>query len=104
MFEMDETQRNTVTKNVQDMKPVSKCPSIWVEAIPDEPLPTYQVYISISAPQEDGFMISIFPVAPEMGSSGNVSLGVTLPGSGGKFYQVLQYPTGNLPRTLILIF
>lgn len=96
IYEMDMAQRDTVTKNIQNTEPVSKCPSIWVETLSKEKIPTYLVYISISAPQEDSFMVAIHQPRG-LNPSGYVSLGVTLPGSGENIVVVAKYqpPSGQ---------
>ena len=91
MFEMDKTQRDTVVENIQDTKPISQCPLVWVETISDAQTPTYLVYISMIAPDEDSFMVAIHPATSAMDSLGNGILGVTLPGSEGNILMTAAY-------------
>ena len=93
MFEMDKTQRDTVAKNIQETPPVSQCPPVWVETISDAQTPTFLVYISLSAPKEDSFLVAAHPASSGMDSLGNASLGVTLPGSDGNIVVTAIYKT-----------
>ena len=54
-----EEEVNALIENMLNDEPVSKCPSVFIESIPTESLPTYFVYISAS--QGDPFWVSIHP-------------------------------------------
>ena len=85
------------------MEPVSTCPHVWVETLPGEEIPSYNVYIPAS--QGDGFLAAIHTANPESVPFGSAAIGTVPPDANENVITFLQYQPsarGGRPEEFVI--
>jgi hypothetical protein len=89
---LTEQQQTKLIENMMNNKPFSRCPEVWIEAVPDSEAPTYALFINAS-PDDQNKQFAVIIRTSDLNTNvdGSIGMGTISPQTSGKILVAAGY-------------